>query len=185
MFTWSYPTPMLQNLLFPGDNDNLKIAFLKPNGVSPAFLAKMRLGCFIWMLLQITAGNFYSSNSRMFYYFTNWSVTANCLSYLILVCAHLLNGDFFKKSYEEVDVSQIDVTKRPYYLWTAAQGFYEFSFTMSIGVFFAYGTILYAFMRNNVTLLDTPWYLDMAGWCIHLFPQIFQMVEWKYSSMPL
>ena len=111
---------MVQNLLFPGDNDTLKTAFLKPNGISPATLAKIRLGCFSYMLAQITATGYFSPETNRLFYFTNWSVTANCLSYLILVWAHLLNGDFFKDTYEEVDVSKIDATKRPYYLWSAA-----------------------------------------------------------------
>ena len=182
---WTFPSPMLQNLLFPGNNEALKVNFLKPNGVSPAFLARMRLGCFVWMLFQLLANNFISSNSTLLFTFTNWSVTANFLSYLILVWAHLLNGDFFKTIYEEIDPSQVDSFRRPYYLWSAAQGFYEFSFTMSISVTFAYGGILYSYMRNNGWFTGAPWYYDLAGWLMHLLPQIFQLVEWQYNSIPL
>ena len=161
---------MLQALLFPGNDDDLKVAFLKPNGVSPKFLAYIRLGCMIWMILQTTVRNFFFSNSDLLYTFTNWSMTSNALSYLVLVCAHLMNGDFFKNEYEEVDPSQIDDRRRPYYLWTAAQGFYEFAFTVSLTVTLAYGAVEYSFMRTTGFFIGVHWFLDLLGWGIHVVP---------------
>ena len=56
---------------------------------------------------------------------------------------------------------------------------------MSISVTFAYGGILYSYMRNNGWFTGAPWYYDLAGWLMHVLPQIFQVVEWQYSSIPL
>lgn len=175
---------MLEKLFFPGDTEALHTAFLKPNDASPKKLAQIRLGCFIWMLIQLTATNLVGANS-LYYTFTNWSVTSNCLCYLIMICAHLINDDFFKESYDSVEAFQAGAKKRPYNFWTAAQGFYEFSFTMSISVTFLYGGILYAYMSNNGYFLTGPWIFDPAGWALHMVPQLFQMVEWRYNSIPL
>ena len=49
VISWSYPVQML-NILFPGNNSDLKVAFLKPHGCSPATLANWRVVCVVLMM---------------------------------------------------------------------------------------------------------------------------------------
>ena len=56
---------------------------------------------------------------------------------------------------------------------------------MSITVTVAYGAIEYAFMRTTGFFIGVSWYLDLLGWGIHVVPQILQMTEWWYSSIPI
>ena len=57
----------------------------------------------------------------------------------------MLNGDFGKSTYKEVDPSTVDDSKRPYYLWPIATAAYEFAFPTALSVTVGYGAVETAF----------------------------------------
>ena len=81
------------------------------------------------------------SNKDLLFYFTNWNLTTNFAAYLILVASHLMNNDFGKHWYIEVDPALVDETSTPFYLWPIATAAYEFATASAIGVTIAYGAI--------------------------------------------
>ena len=168
--SWTWSNLVFRKLLFPGDNSNLKTAFLKPRGVSPDTLAKWRLSCMVWMIIQILIRGLTFSNSDLFYRFTNWSVIMNWLSYTIFTIAHIMNKDFGKQAY--VEPSAAEKEQRPYYLWAVATGFYEFFLTASLSVFLVFGSVEYPYLRMSGFFLDVPWFYDILGWGMHVIPQI-------------
>lgn len=140
--SWSWHGTFLQGLIFPGDNTNLKVAFLKPHGgASPKSLARWRTFCFFWMAFQLLSrGILYPSND-LFWRFTNWNLVTNWLAYAILIISHVMNGDFFKDTYIEIDPSTVDDSKKPYFLWPFATAVYEYSFTGCLSVFIGFATV--------------------------------------------
>ena len=63
---------MFTRAMFPNDDPELRVAFLKPNNTSPAVLARWRLTCFCWMVTQILLRGFTSTNATLFFTYTNW-----------------------------------------------------------------------------------------------------------------
>ena len=114
---------------------------------------------------------------------TNWSMAANWLSYLVLVWAHILNNDFGMQVY--VAPSKVDDTKRPYYLWAAATGLYEYSITASWSVLLVFCCLEYPFMRISGFWETVSIVVEIAGFGMHMIPQILQMLEWRHSSIPI
>ena len=125
-------------------------------------------------------------NTDLMYYFTNWNLTTNFAAYLILVVGHIMNNDFGKHWYVEVDPELVDEDSRPYFLWPIATAAYEFATSSAIGVTIAYGTIetYYMYKTDFWGREDYGWYAHILGWVMHTFPQIFMLSEWRYSSIP-
>ena len=95
-------------------------------------------------------------------------MAANWLCYFILLWAHIMNNDFYKQTY--VAPSTVDDTKRPYYLWTAATGIYEFSLVASWSVFVIFTCIEYPFMRASGFWETVPVVTEIAGIGMHTIP---------------
>ena len=95
---------------------------------------------------------------------------SNFCAYVILTVAHVINGDFAKHTYVEVDSATVDDSKRPYYLWPLATIAYEFAFTTAIGVTIGYGVVETTFQHLSGVWTVYPGYFQVLGWMMHTIP---------------
>ena len=102
--------------------------------------------------------------------FTNWNLITNFSAYVILTIAHVLNGDFAKSTYTEVDALTVDDSRRPYYLWPIATCAYEFAFTTALSVTMGYGCVETVFQHVTGVWKIYPWYFQVLGWAMHTLP---------------
>ena len=90
------------NALWPGDNTEREVAFLKPHGViSLRWLAILRTLVCLFFLFQLSL-NLGLVYETFHLYLTNWALASCALSYSLLAIAHCLNEDFGKDGYVEV-----------------------------------------------------------------------------------
>ena len=182
--SWEPPHSYLIKLFFPEASPSMKTSFLKPHNSSPAKLADWRLFNMVFNLILILERGFRTSNANALNRFTYWSMHANFFAYCTLTIGHVLNNDFGKRNYIAVDPETIDFKKPPYYLWAIAIGTYEFAATAALTVTILWSFIEYPFSRGLDMMVLFPWYFDVLGWLIHTLPQVFILLEWRYSSIP-
>ena len=97
----------------------------------------------------------------------------------------MLNNDYRKKTYDDIDPDTVDDTKRPYYLWAIATAIYEFSLTAALGVTLVFCCVEFPYMVVEGFFDNEPWYMIAIAWGMHTFPQLFMLLEWMYSSIPI
>ena len=94
-----------------------------------------------------------------------------------------MNDDFGKETY--VKPSIVDDTKRPYYLWSTVTAVYEFALPTSLTVMIVFTCLEFPMMVLSKYFDENPLYLGVVVMCVHTFPQILQMLEWQYNSIPI
>ena len=171
------------NALWPGDNTEREVAFLKPHGViSLRWLAIMRTLICLYFLGQLSL-NLSLVYETFYLYLTNWALASCALTYSLMAIAHCVNKDFKKESYEEVE--PLSRKSCPFDMWQLVTALYEWTLSIQVTVTLAFWFIEIPAMglRGDFNKLD--WINWAALVYNHTVPILVCFAEWRVSAIPI
>ena len=173
------------NCLWPGDNTQKQVAFLQPSDLyNSKCLALLRAFAAIYFVIHVGLVLFFTFE-EFWKYLTNLVYVVVMLNYLVLVYAHVRNGDFTfsltNEAYKHPDLSSL--TQQPYTLYRVVTLFYEFSIHMSLTVAFAFWLIEIPALalKGSVFNWRTSQWIGLIY--SHTIPQLVIFSEWTQCNI--